>query len=76
MKITNKQQLNAFENTVDKCASTVWVMSPFGGRQYDLKNELERYQGLAEMMDEDMEIYTTDPHDSMLMEHFLLATCA
>lgn len=73
MKLTNKQQLNAFENIVDKCTSTVWVMSPFGGRQYDLKNEMERYQGLAEMMNDDMEIYTTSPHDTTLMENYLLA---
>lgn len=76
MMIMNKEQLSAFENTVDRCTSTVWVMSPFGGRQYDLKNELERFQGLALMMDGDMEIYTTSPRDTAIMEKFLLAACA
>ena len=76
MKITNNEQMKAFENTVDRCTSTVWVVSAFGGKQYDLKNEMERYSGLAKMTEDDMEIFTTDWHDTALMEKFILANCA
>ena len=76
MKITSINQMKAFENAIERCTSSVWVIPALGGRQYDLKDEMERYGGLAKMLEDDMEIFTSNYHDSAVMERFYLDNCA
>ena len=69
MKITNKQQVEAFQNAIDQCSGKVWLVSP-EGKQYDLKSDTERYLGLASLISEngeEMELFTSDYNDEMIM---------
>lgn len=49
MLIRNDKELKKFEETLDRCNSSVLVVTPRGD-QYDLKDPAERYMGIAEML--------------------------
>ena len=69
MKITTKQEVEAFQNAIDQCSGKVWLVAP-NGKQYDLKSDVERYLGIASLISEngeDMELFTSDYNDDMIM---------
>ncbi len=74
MKIRNMQELKKFEEIVDQCKKTVWIVTP-SGEQYDLKNPSERYLGLDRMICmheyEEPEVFTNCTADEMLMFGFI-----
>ena len=45
MIIRNEKELTLFEETLDKCQNTLWLISPHG-TQYDLMNPVERCLGI------------------------------
>ena len=49
MKICNKDELRLFEDTIEQCKSSVLVLTPEGD-QFDLKNPMERYLGIASLI--------------------------
>ena len=49
MKIRNHDELKMFEETIDRCDSSVLVVTA-RGEQYDLKDPAQRYLGIAEML--------------------------
>ena len=49
MIIGSERELVLFEETLGQCQNTVWLISTCG-KQYDLKNPLERCLGIAEML--------------------------
>ena len=61
MKICNKEELRLFEDTLEQCEHSVLVLTPEGD-QYDLKNPMEKYLGIASLIgDEDPELQKEDP---------------
>ncbi len=52
MKIRNNDELKLFEETLDRCDTSVLVVTAQGD-QYDLKDPAQRYLGIAEMIRED-----------------------
>jgi hypothetical protein len=69
MKITNKREVEAFQKAIDECKGKVWLVAP-DGRRYDLKSDIERYLGIASLISdngEEMELFTSDYNDEMIM---------
>ena len=67
MIIRSERELALFEETLDQCQNTVWLISTCG-KQYDLMNPLERCLGIAEMLKyqraDEPEIFTTSYGDA------------
>ena len=74
MKIRNNDELKLFEETLDRCRSSVLVVAP-DGNQYDLKEPDGRFLGIAEMLRKDEadepELFTTSYEDEMQFFHML-----
>lgn len=74
MTIRNNKELELFEETIDKCSRPIWLISPFG-KQYDLKNPMERILGIAEMLKsegaEEPELFTSCYEDEMNIFAFI-----
>ena len=68
MKIRNNEELKLFEETLDRCHSSVLVVAP-DGTQYDLKEPDGYILGIAEMLREneydEPELFTTSHEDEM-----------
>ena len=68
MKIRNNDELKLFEETLDRCRSSVLVVT-HDGKQYDLKESDGRFLGIAEMLREnewnEPELFTTSCEDEM-----------
>ena len=76
MIIRSERELALFEETLDQCQNTVWLISTCG-KQYDLMNPLERCLGIAEMLKyqsaDEPEIFTTGYGDEMRLFEFIAA---
>lgn len=76
MTIRNNKELALFEETLDRCSRTILLVSPLG-KQYDLKNPIERCLGIAEMLRsdgaEEPELFTFCHEDEMNLFDFLAA---
>ncbi len=76
MIIGSERELVLFEETLGQCQNTVWLISTCG-KQYDLKNPLERCLGIAEMLKyqsaDEPEIFTTSYGDEMRLFEFIAA---
>lgn len=71
MKICNKDELRLFEETLEQCKSSVLVLTPEGD-QFDLKNPMERYLGIASLLgNEDPELYASSCEDEMKLFRYL-----
>ncbi len=69
MKIRTKQEVEEFQNAVNQCSGKVWLVAP-NGKQYDLKSDVQQYLGIASLIgegSEDMELFTSDFNDEMIM---------
>ncbi len=79
MKLQNERQLHAMEKAIDKCNNKVWLESA-QGEYYDLKDEMDRYKGLARLMsddkDDDLGLYTSSREDMAVMLDFCLKLTA
>ena len=74
MKICNKEELRLFEDTLDQCKDSVLVLTP-EGNQYDLKNPMEKYLGIASLIgNEDPELYASNYADEMKLFRYLEKT--
>ncbi len=76
MIIRNERELTLFEETLDRCRSTLWLIAPCG-KQYDLKDPVERCLGIAEMLKsqgvDEPELFTTSFGDEMRLFEFMAA---
>lgn len=74
MKIRNNDELKRFEQTLDRCGHSVYMVAP-GGEQYDLKDPAERYMGIAEMLRDngwqEPELFATSAADEAQLIQFL-----
>ena len=74
MTIRNIEEKMMFENAIDNCRKTVWLVTP-EGKQYDLKTPDGRDQGIAIMESakgyEEPELFTTCVEDEMRIFEFL-----
>ena len=71
MKICNNDELKLFEDTLEQCEHSVLVLTP-EGNQYDLKDPMERYPGIASLIgDEDPEVFASDSADEMKLFNYL-----
>ena len=74
MKICNKDELRLFEDTIEQCKSSVLVLTPEGD-QFDLKNPMERYLGIASLIgNEDPELYASSYEDEMRLFRYFEKT--
>ena len=74
MKICNKDELRLFEDTLEQCENSVLVLTPEGD-QFDLKDPLERYQGIASLIGNDYtELYASSHEDEMKLFRYLQKT--
>ena len=68
MKIRNNDELKLFEETLDRCNASVLVVTA-EGEQYDMKDPVQRYLGISEMLRRDgtgePEVFTFSCHDDM-----------
>ena len=72
MKIKDKEMLHAFEKAVDHCSSDVYLIN-LSGKQYNLKNPLERYEGIGRLLEDEqgqMELFTSKRNDESIMLRF------
>ena len=74
MVIRNENELALFEEILNQCQSTVWLISTCG-KQYDLKKPLERCLGIAEILksqgNNEPEVFTTSYGDEMHLFEFI-----
>ena len=74
MKIRNNDELKLFEETLDRCDASVLVLTAQGD-QYDLKDPMQRYLGIAEMIGEkengEPEVFTASREDEMKLFGYL-----
>ena len=78
MKIRTKQDMEAFQQAVEQCDHSVWLMSA-NGEQYNMKKEAEWRQGIARLLRDDqdeLEIYASTYHDESIMMLFYSQHCA
>ena len=78
MMIRTKQDIHAFEKAIDRCNNSVWLVSP-EGEQYDLKSDMERYLGIARLIQDqknEMELFAATYADEMIMMDFYRRHCA
>ena len=74
MKICNKDELRLFEDTLEQCKNPVMVLTPEGD-QYDLKDPMERYPGIASLIgNEDPEIFASSYEDEMKLFRYFEKT--
>ena len=70
MNIRTKEELQMFEEAIDRCQRSLLLLTP-DGKQYDLKNRVDRYQGIARLMSgkdwESPELFTTCAADEMIL---------
>ena len=68
MKIRNNDELKLLEETLDRCHSSVMVVTPRGD-QYDLSDPAERPLGIAAMLRDngwnEPEVFTSSREDEM-----------
>lgn len=76
MKIRNEKERAMFENTIDRCHRTIWLVTA-NGNNYDLKKPAERSLGIAEMVNateyDEPELYVSCVEDEMTVFEFLTA---
>ena len=76
MKIRNEAERAMFEETIDRCHRTIWLITP-RGENYDLKNPVDRCVGIAKMVTatdyDEPEIFTSCCEDEMMMFEFIAA---
>jgi hypothetical protein len=74
MTIRNKEEKKMFENAIDRCRRTVWLITP-EGEQFDLKTPAGRSQGIAKMLNakeyDEPELFTSCFEDEMIIFEFL-----
>lgn len=74
MKIRNNDELKLFEETLDRCDTSVLVLTAQGD-QYDLKDPMQRYLGIAQMIgekeDDEPEVFTSSSEDEMKLFGYL-----
>ncbi len=74
MIIRNERELTLLEETLRQCKSTLWLIAPCG-KQYNLKDPIERCLGIAEMLKpqgvDEPELFTTNHGDEMLLFEFI-----
>ena len=74
MTIKNDKELKLFEDMIDRCRRTILLVLPCG-KQYDLKNYMDRYLGIAEMLKtvtaEEPELFAACYEDEMNIFEFL-----
>ena len=74
MTIRNNEEKKMFENAIDRCRKTVWLITP-DGEQFDLKTPAGRNQGIAKMLNakeyEEPELFTSCFEDEMAIFEFL-----
>ena len=73
MKLTSIQEINAFKDAIDRASGNVWAEDT-DGRRYDLKDEMEQYIAIGEMLkdpDNNLEIFTSSKSaESALLDFF------
>ena len=73
MTIRNNEEKKMFENAIDRCRRTVWLITP-EGEQFDLKTPAGRNQGIAKMLNakgyEEPELFTSCFEDEMIIFEF------
>jgi hypothetical protein len=72
MMIRTEKDVASFEEAVNSCRRTVWLVAP-NGKQFNLKSVKERYDGIAMLLRDrfgEMEIFTSCPEDEMIMMEF------
>ena len=72
MRIKDNKTLQAFEKAVDECREAVFLVTP-GGQQFNLKNPMEKYEGIGRLLedeDEQMELFTNDGKDEAILFGF------
>ena len=74
MMIRNNNELKLFEETLDRCAASVLVVTA-QGNQYDLKDPAQRYLGIAEMLRDngwqEPELFASSGNDEALLLGYL-----
>ena len=78
MKINNNETLHAFEKAIDNCNREVYLVSP-NGENYNLKNPMEKYEGIAKLLkdrEERLELFTSESADEKVLIDFLSKYCA
>ena len=74
MIIRNGRELSLLEEIIRKCRKTVWLRTACG-KQYDLKNPVERCLGFAEMLKpqavDELELFTNSYENEMLLFEFI-----
>ena len=74
MKIRNNNELKLFEETLDRCDASVWVVTAQGD-QYDLKDPAQRYMGIAALLSEsgvnEPELFASSYKDEMKFFNYL-----
>ena len=71
MKIKTNEEMTLFENAIDRCRRSVYLVTS-DGRQYDLKTPAGRYQGISQMFEDhrtqtEPELFTNCIEDEMIM---------
>ena len=78
MRINNNETLHAFEKAIDSCSREVYLVSP-NGENYNLKNPMEKYEGIAKLLkdrEERLELFTSESADEKVLIDFLGKYCA
>ena len=74
MWINNQDDISKFEETINKCKDSVYVITP-SGKEYDLKETKGYYLGLASMLNandyEEPEVYASCNGDEQLLLRYL-----
>ena len=72
MRIKDNDTLQAFEKAINNCSSAVYLVYP-SGQQFNLKNPMERYEGIGRLLEDrsgQMELFTNDLEDKSIMYTF------
>lgn len=78
MKIRTIEDVKALQSAIRKCSRAVWLESAKGDR-YDLKSEFSQYIAIGALIgdvDEELELFTADPGDRMIMMEYIQKSCA
>ena len=74
MTIRNHEEMKMFENAIDHCTRTLWLVTP-EGEQINLKTPAGRAQGIREMMSksgiEEPELFASCPEDEMVIFDYI-----
>ena len=75
MSIRTESELKDFENVINHCHSTVYVVTP-DGTEYDLKSPAEHEAGIEKLVNaeeaEEAEIFATTHEDEMAVMDYML----